>query len=295
MDDAVLAQLMLPPGLPGSGRLRYAAAMQLNRAGRLSPEALEVFRICSPRDGEDPMILLGQRGLARELPAPSASSPEQSLHALLDEVDVYLSGLAGPGTGELRAGLAMARGKPISLPKPQKSAVVDAHLQQALVQLRATHPSLALAIAAAAPLLKWVTYDAYPAELIGESFRTGHAFASLVGEEAPFRAEDFDIGLFLIAPHVLYRDHNHAAPELYAPLTGPHGWRFGPDASLVIKPAHEPVWNDPFAPHLTKVGPVPFLCLFGWTRDVMQPATVLPATDWPQLESLRITPTGTFE
>ncbi len=36
------------------------------------------------------------------------------------------------------------------------------------------------------------------------------------------------MGLFVIAPHVLYRDHAHAAPELYLPLTGPHGWRFAP-------------------------------------------------------------------
>ncbi|MDZ7908534.1 MAG: dimethylsulfonioproprionate lyase family protein [Gemmobacter sp.] len=118
------------------------------------------------------------------------------------------------------------------------------------------------------------------------AFADGHAFASLLGEAAPIPAQDFDLGLFLIAPHVLYRDHAHAAPELYAPLTGPHGWRFGPGRPLVLKPAHQPVWNPPQRPHLTKVGALPFLCLFAWTREVNSPARVIPADDWPALEAL---------
>jgi hypothetical protein len=87
---------------------------------------------------------------------------------------------------------------------------------------------------------------------------------------------------------VLYRDHCHKAPELYVPLTGPHGWRFGPGMPLIVKPAHHPVWNDPYAPHLTKVGAVPLLCLFGWTRDVAEVARVIPAPDWAELEALRL-------
>ena len=71
-------------------------------------------------------------------------------------------------------------------------------------------------------------------------------------------------------------------------MTGPHGWRFGPGTPLIVKPAHEPVWNPPDAPHMTKIGPVPFLCIFGWTKDVMLPARVLPAADWAELEALRI-------
>lgn len=81
----------------------------------------------------------------------------------------------------------------------------------------------------------------------------------------PLAAEDFDMGIFLVAPDTLYRDHQHAAPELYAPLTGPHGWRFGPGRPLQIKHAHEPVWNPPQQPHLTKTGKIPFLSLFVWT------------------------------
>ena len=110
----------------------------------------------------------------------------------------------------------------------------------------------------------------------------------IIGADGPIPALDFDLGLFLIAPHILYRDHHHAAPELYAPLTGPHGWRFGPDRRLTLKPAHHPVWNPPYRPHLTKVGPTPFLAIFAWTRDVKQTAKVIPASDWPQLETRRL-------
>ena len=156
------------------------------------------------------------------------------------------------------------------------------------MQAATPEPVLADAIAAVSPFLGWITYDAYPRDLIGSEFADGHAFGSVIGGGALLAAIDYDFGLFLIAPHVLYRDRAHAAPELYAPLTGPHGWRFGPGQPLTVKPAHEPIWNEPYRPHLTKVGPIPFLCLFCWTRDVNESAIVLPADDWAALEALRI-------
>ena len=98
-------------------------------------------------------------------------------------------------------------------------------------------------------------------------------------------ADDYELGLFLIAPHTLYRDHHHPAPELYAPLTGPHRWRFGAGASWIEKRAHETVWNEPWQVHATAVGPIPFFCVFGWARDVNLPAKVVPAADWDVIEA----------
>ena len=279
--------LAIPLGQPGSGRLRYSAAMAQYRTGHLSAEALEVFRICSPRDGEDPAGLLAARGLLGDLPALTPVLAVAAIPALIDEADRYLSTLPGPGVAEVRAGIAAARGGAVTL-APAPNAVVTAHLATALDQLVQTHPALAAAIAGAASHLKWLSYDEYPPDQIGEAFRTGHAYASIIGEDAAVPASDFDLGLFLIAPHVLYRDHCHKAPELYVPLTGPHGWRFGPGMPLIVKPAHHPVWNTPYAPHLTKVGAVPLLCLFGWTRDVAEVARVIPAPDWAELEALRL-------
>lgn len=58
--------LHIPLGLPGSGRQRYAAAMTLFQAGVISEAALEVYRICSSLDCQDPLSLL----LERELDLP---------------------------------------------------------------------------------------------------------------------------------------------------------------------------------------------------------------------------------
>jgi hypothetical protein len=129
-----------------------------------------------------------------------------------------------------------------------------------------------------------VTYDGYPPDAIGPSFPKAHAFAGLVGEHRMIAAEDFAFGLFLIAPRVLYRDHRHAAPELYAPLTGPTRWRFDCGA-WESREAGEPVWNEPHRVHATVVERVPFLCFYAWTRDVAQPAEVVAAPDWGAIEA----------
>ena len=271
-----MAALATPLGAEGSGRVRYGAAMALYAAGRIGPEVLEVYRICSPLDAEDPRALLRTRGLTMptDLPDPAAR-----IAHLLAEADRYIATLPGPGVAEVRAGLAAAAlARPAGTPNP----VISAHLAAALTALAETHPTLSAAIALAAPHLAWVTYDRYDRARIGEAFATGHAYAVLA------TGADYELGIFLVAPHVLYRDHAHAAPELYAPLTGPNGWRFGPGTALTVKPAHVPVWNPPHQPHATKVGPVPFLCLYGWTQDVDAPAYVIPADDWPAIEALRL-------
>lgn len=271
---------------PGSGRARYAEAMARHAAGTISAPQLEAYRVTAASDTLDPAPEFAARGLT--LPRDPDMTPVSALRLLVDEVDHYLATLPGPGVAEVRAGLAQWRHGPVTPADPAPNAIRDAHLPAALAALAPTHPALAQAIAAAAPHLRWITYDRYDPALIGEGFRSGHAYASFVGEDAAIPARDYDLGLFVIAPHVLYRDHHHAAPELYAPLTGPHGWRFGAGRPLVTKAAHVPVWNPPHRPHATKAGAVPFLCLFGWTRDVQQAAQVIPADDWPELEALRL-------
>jgi hypothetical protein len=274
-----------PLGRPGSGRVRYGAAMALYQAGLIGPGELEVYREAAAFDSRDPAQILIERGL-RPVPA-GAETPAAVLQRLFDQARDYVNALAHPGQAEVRAGLARVT-RPPKPPEAVANPVVERLLGPALAAVDADHRALADAISAAAPHLVWVTYDRYPREEIGGAFPAGHAYASIMGEGSPFQATDFDLGLFLIAPHVLYRDHHHAAPELYAPLTGPHGWRFGPGTALQILPAHHPVWNPSYRPHMTKVGAVPFLCLFVWTRDVHEAARVLPAQDWPDLEALRL-------
>lgn len=273
-------------GEPGSGRVRYGAAMALYQRGQISAEQLEIFRVAAATDGLSPMSLMMDRGLP--VPPQPPPVPEDVMRALLDEIDHYLSALRGPGISEVRQGIARRRQAQFQIEAPRANAVVDRHLRNALAEFAGSHPALSALIAEASPLMRWITYDGYDPLEIGEDFAASHAFATIIGDAGPIAGDDFDLGLFLIAPHVLYRDHRHPAPELYAPLTGPHGWRFGAGRPLQIKSAHEPVWNEPNRPHLTKVGAVPFLCVYCWTRDNGEPARVIPAGDWAELESLRL-------
>ncbi|MGL4236134.1 MAG: dimethylsulfonioproprionate lyase family protein [Tabrizicola sp.] len=257
--------------------------MALWRDGLISAEVLEIYRVASAHDTHDPLLTLRER----EMPLPPLPPKESPLRNLYLTARDYLLTLDHAGAEEVRTGLPPDPGPEHPVPT-QTNAVVDRWLSPAL-QALADRPAVSQAIAAAADQLQWITYDLYPRAEIGEAFATGHAYASIMGREAPFAADDFDLGIFLIAPGVLYRDHRHAAPELYAPLTGPHGWRFGVGRPLMVKPAHKPVWNPPFQPHLTKVGRLPFLGFFVWTGDVNETAQVLPSDDWDKVEGVEIT------
>lgn len=55
--------LQTPLGEPWSGRARYAAAMFFYQRGVIDAEVLEVYRICSRLDWQDPFPILADRGL----------------------------------------------------------------------------------------------------------------------------------------------------------------------------------------------------------------------------------------
>jgi hypothetical protein len=133
--------------------------------------------------------------------------------------------------------------------------------------------------------LDWVSYDSYPAAEIGTLFPRQHLFTSLIALVDPNWSHDFDFGLLWIAPQTLYRDHQHAAPELYLPLTGPSQWRFSPERPWIERQAGELVWNAANVSHATLVTSAPLLCLYAWTADVDAPARVIPAQDWHQIET----------
>lgn len=285
----ILEALRTPLGQPGSGRVRYAAAMYLNRTGRLSDSNLELYRVCSADDGDDPSDLAARLGLEMEFTQVTKTSQDIALSRLVGEAERYFETLRGVGVGEVRAGLRKWRDRPCVPVPPQANAVVDRWMPRALDLVRPSHPELAEAIEMANPFLQWMTFDGYSVEEIGADFPANHAYAPLFGDvDSPFITVDWHMCLFLIAPHILYRDHRHVAPELYATLTGPHGWRFGPDDPVHFLPADVPVWNESMRPHMTKVGPEPFLCLVAWTKDINEPAWIVPAKDWADLEKLRL-------
>ncbi len=209
-------------------------------------------------------------------------SHHEAVSRLIAEIDLYLARLDGPGVGDVRAGIARFAGHP---PRPAIKPMRPrcGHLDDALRAITGADP-LRTAIEDIRPELHWITYDSYPREKIGNRFPEAHAFVSLIGGSGFIPADDFELGLFLIAPKTLYRDHFHKAPELYVPLTGPHEWRFGASESWTEYGAHTPVWNEPMRVHATLVRSVPFLSLFAWTRDVDVAAVVAPASDWAEIE-----------
>ena len=60
-DERQLALLTLPLGQPGSGMIRYGAAMYFYRRGMLDTDTLEAHRICCNLDFEDPQAVARSR------------------------------------------------------------------------------------------------------------------------------------------------------------------------------------------------------------------------------------------
>lgn len=54
-----------PLGEAWSGRTRYAAAMHFYRRGVMNAETLEVYRLCSRLDHQDPLPLLRERRVGK--------------------------------------------------------------------------------------------------------------------------------------------------------------------------------------------------------------------------------------
>jgi hypothetical protein len=62
--DRELRLLDAPVGEPGSGMVRYAAAMYLNRRGLISDDLLEIYRVCARMDETDPRAVADHEGVA---------------------------------------------------------------------------------------------------------------------------------------------------------------------------------------------------------------------------------------
>jgi hypothetical protein len=264
-EDRDTWSMLADPALtPGAGLARYAAAMTFYKEGRLSAATLEEFRIH-----------------AKDLTQSPAIRAEAEVRELVEEINRYIGKLQFSQLRSVQEGLARWTSGAVS-PIVPRYVPACGHLAGAL--RNCTETSLAHAIWRAAPILQWGGYDAYPRDEIGEAFATNHAYASVCGEAGPIYAKDFDLGIFVIGSNILYRDHKHKAPEIYAPITGPHRWRFSPGRAFEEKPAYQPVWNEPYAPHATLTGDVPFLCIYCWTRDVNETAVVIPADDWSRYE-----------
>lgn len=134
---------------------------------------------------------------------------------------------------------------------------------------------VAAAIAAIEDDLHWQQNPAYSDGAMGRSgYMDGYAYAEIIGPKGFFPGNDFLLGFLLLGPKRLYREHYHAAPELYWMLTGPSSWKRGAGGWEELK-AGDMRWHQPFVVHAIETSDRPLLCLWAWTSDVAEPAKLV--------------------
>lgn len=69
-DEALIREnfrlVTTPLGQPWSGRARYGAAMFFYQSGWMDAGALEVYRLSSRLDGQDPLPIIRERGVGKQ-------------------------------------------------------------------------------------------------------------------------------------------------------------------------------------------------------------------------------------
>ena len=119
---------------------------------------------------------------------------------------------------------------------------------------------------------------------LGEGYRQCNLHSLLIGPGGcGFEHPDFNLGIFMLGPNTLYRDHRHAAPELYLNLSEKSGWRLrGGDWQDYA--AGSLIWNASGEVHATRVYEQPFISVFAWLKEVNEPCEVVVMDDWDEIE-----------
>lgn len=99
---------------------------------------------------------------------------------------------------------------------------------------------------------------------IGYDYLNGNMHTEIIGPiNGFFKFNDFRLGLFLLEPNILYKDHRHEAPELYINLTENTSWRFN-FKEWIKMDSGSIIYNEPFKVHGMKVNEIPFLSVWCW-------------------------------
>jgi quercetin dioxygenase-like cupin family protein len=107
----------------------------------------------------------------------------------------------------------------------------------------------------------------------------------LIGPDAcGYLQSDFLLGVFMLGPRTFYRDHRHAAPELYLNLSDKSEWRLNAQ-DWQEYPAGSLIWNEAEAIHATRVNDMPFISVFIWLKNVKTPCITFPVDDWGEIET----------
>lgn len=123
-----------------------------------------------------------------------------------------------------------------------------------------------------------------PSADLGEGYKKCNVHTLLIGSDAcGYHHADFSLGIFMLGPRTLYRDHKHDAPELYLNLSEKTGWRFS-SGQWQDYPAGSLIWNAAGERHATRVYEQPFISVFAWLENVDSSCHVIPFDDWAEIE-----------
>ena len=125
----------------------------------------------------------------------------------------------------------------------------------------------------------------YPiSDEVGKRYMESNLHTQLIGPNGSVaKSKDFMLGVFMLGPWTLYKDHSHIAPEFYLNLSNKSDWRFnfGPWQRYG---AGTLIWNPSKQIHATKVSDKPFLSIFAWLGHVNCFCKVHQSQDHSQIE-----------
>ncbi|MFC3183012.1 dimethylsulfonioproprionate lyase family protein [Cypionkella sinensis] len=91
-------------------------------------------------------------------------------------------------------------------------------------------------------------------------FWNGHANALVLGPGGLEERDDVWLGVTVMAPNVLYPDHNHPPAEVYLPMSAGEWWNA--DMNWTDPGLQGFIYNPPGILHAMRSGPAPFLALW---------------------------------
>jgi hypothetical protein len=188
-----------------------------------------------------------------------------------------LGATGGEGAPIALARLAAQTLSPTAFSEPEpRNLPACAWLAETTAAAMMVSTSVSAALAEVAPHLRWKQNPNYSDDLLGDGYMASYAYSELIGPDGFYPGDDFLMGLLLLGPNRLYKDHAHPAPELYWTLTGPSLWRRAP-GEFEPRPAGSAIWHLPNVTHATRTAAEPLLAVWVWTEDTAYPARLVGA------------------
>ena len=152
-----------------------------------------------------------------------------------------------------------------STPAPQdQQPAALIHLDALLADM----PQSPLARTVAPLLERLVWYRIFEDERIDARLADGLLAAQIIGGRGIYACRELFMGLFLLAPNVVYPLHQHSALEIYHVLSGEISIRHGRAKKPVsITPGRHSV-TPPHQVHELATGEMPCLIAYVWTGDI---------------------------